>query len=52
MPGDASGLTRLCDIDDLDEDEPLLAEVNGVGYAVFKLGELVFVTADLCTART
>ena len=49
MPGDASGLTRLCDIDDLDEEEPLLAEVNGVGYAVFKLGELVFVTADLCT---
>ena len=49
MANDATGLTRLCDLDDIDEDEPFRAEVDEVGYAVFKVGELVFVTADLCT---
>ena len=49
MTNDVIGLTRLCALDDLDEDEPYCAEVDGVGYAVFRVGELVFVTADLCT---
>ena len=49
LANSASALTRLCDIDDIDEDEPFRAEVEGVGYAVFKVGDLVFVTADLCT---
>ena len=49
MESNADGLTRLCSLDDLCEDEPFCAKVDDVGYAVFKIGELVFVTADLCT---
>lgn len=45
----AAALTKLCDFDDLDEDEPLRAEIDGFAYAVFKVGEMVFVTADLCS---
>jgi anthranilate 1,2-dioxygenase ferredoxin subunit len=45
----AAALIKLCDLDEFDEDEPLRAEVDGFAYAVFKVGELVFVTADLCT---
>lgn len=44
-----SVLTRLCGISDVSEDLPFRAEVDGVGYAVFRVGELYFVTADLCT---
>lgn len=49
MTTDAPELTRLCALDDVDEDEPFRAEVDGVGYAVFRVGDLVFVSADLCT---
>jgi nitrite reductase/ring-hydroxylating ferredoxin subunit len=49
MVSNTDGLTRLCALDDLSEDEPLCAKVDGVGYAVFKVGELAFVTADRCT---
>ncbi|MBF9033921.1 Rieske 2Fe-2S domain-containing protein [Rhodobacterales bacterium HKCCE2091] len=49
MTDGAGALTRLCDLDELEEDEPLRSEVEGIGYAVYKVGELVFVTADLCT---
>lgn len=44
-----ASLKKLCDVDDLDEDEPLRAEIDGFAYAVFKVGEMVFVTADLCS---
>lgn len=44
-----AALTKLCDFDQLDDDEPLRAEIDGFAYAVFKVGELVFVTADLCS---
>lgn len=46
---DASRLVRLCEFDDLDEDEPSRAEIDGFAYAIFKVGEMVFVTADLCS---
>lgn len=49
MAADAATLTRLCDLDDIDEDEPYRAEIDGVGYAVFKVGDTMFVTADQCT---
>lgn len=42
-------LIKLCDIDDVDEDEPYRAEIDGLGFAVFRVGNLVFVTADLCS---
>lgn len=44
-----AALTKLCDFDELDEDEPMRAEIDGFAYAVFKVGEMVFVTADLCS---
>lgn len=43
------GLTRLCAVDDVDEDEPVRVEVDGVAYAVFQEGERYFVSADECT---
>ena len=49
MATSSDSFIRLCDLDDLDEDEPYRAEVDGVGYAVFKVGDQVFVTADQCT---
>jgi nitrite reductase/ring-hydroxylating ferredoxin subunit len=42
-------LTRLCEVSDVSEDLPFRAEVDTVGYAVFQVGELYFVTADLCS---
>lgn len=42
-------LIRVCGVDDVDEDEPLRAEIDGFAYAVFKVGEMIFVTADACT---
>ena len=44
-----AALAKLCDLDELDEDQPLRAEIDGFSYAVFKVGEMVFVTADLCS---
>ena len=44
-----SVLTRLCEMSDVSEDTPFRAEVDDVGYAVFQVGELYFVTADMCT---
>lgn len=44
-----SVLTRLCEVSDVSEDTPFRAEVDNVGYAVFQVGELYFVTADMCT---
>ena len=45
----AASLVRLCGIDDVDEDEPYRAEVDGFAYAVFKVGDAIFVTVDLCS---
>jgi len=42
-------LTRLCALDDVEEDLPYCAEIGGIGYAVFRVGEMIFVTADLCS---
>ena len=42
-------LTQLCRLDELDDDEPFRAEIDGVGYAVFKVGDNVYVTADQCS---
>lgn len=36
-------------MEDLDEDEPIRSEIDGFAYAIFKVGEMVFVTADLCS---
>ena len=44
-----SVLTRLCEVSDVSEDLPFRAEVDGVGYAIFEVGQLYFVTADMCT---
>jgi nitrite reductase/ring-hydroxylating ferredoxin subunit len=49
MTDDADGLTRLCALDDVAEDEPFRAQVDGEGYAVFQVEDRIFVTADLCT---
>ena len=49
MGMDTGALTRLCDLDEVDEDEPFRAEIDGLGYAVFRVGGMIFVTADLCT---
>lgn len=42
-------LTQLCTLDEVDEDEPFRAEIDGFAYAVFKVGDMVYVTADLCS---
>lgn len=42
-------LTRLCSIDDVEDDEPFLAEVDGFPFAIFQVGDEYFVTADECT---
>jgi anthranilate 1,2-dioxygenase ferredoxin subunit len=44
-----AALTQLCHLADVNEDEPFRAEIDGFAYAVFKVGEMIFVTADLCT---
>lgn len=46
---DDAVLTRLCGVSDVSEDLPFKAEVDDFAYAVFQVGELYFVTADLCT---
>lgn len=45
----ATDLTRLCATDELSEDEPLRVEVGDMAYAVFRVGDDYFVTADLCS---
>jgi anthranilate 1,2-dioxygenase ferredoxin subunit len=45
----ASALTQLCLFSDVIEDEPYRSEIDGFAYAVFKVGDMIFVTADLCT---
>jgi nitrite reductase/ring-hydroxylating ferredoxin subunit len=45
----AVALTQLCLLSDVIEDEPYRAEIEGFAYAVFKVGDMIFVTADLCT---
>lgn len=45
----AAELRALCRFDEVDEDEPLRAEIDGFAYAVFKVGDMIFVTADLCS---
>ncbi|MGQ7791196.1 non-heme iron oxygenase ferredoxin subunit [Faunimonas sp. B44] len=42
-------LTRLCSLDAVDEDEPYRAEIGGAAFAVFKVGEAIYVTDDLCS---
>lgn len=42
-------LTRLCAVDDVSEDFPFRAEVDGFAYAVFQAGDTYYVSADLCT---
>lgn len=44
-----SALTQLCSLDEVDEDEPFRAEVDDIGYAVFKVGDLIFVCEDMCS---
>jgi nitrite reductase/ring-hydroxylating ferredoxin subunit len=45
----AGTLTRLCAIGDVEEDVPFRAEVDGFAYAVFQVGDMYFVTADMCS---
>lgn len=47
--GNAAPLTRLCGLDEVEEDQPVRAEIDGFAYAVFRVGELIFVTADMCS---
>lgn len=49
MAEQKDALTKLCSLDDLDEEEGFCAGINGIDYAVFKVGELVFVIADMCS---
>ena len=43
------GLVELCAATEVAEDAPRRVEVDGMGYAVFKLGDEFIVTADQCT---
>lgn len=45
----ANDLTRLCGVDDVEEDEPYRAEIDGIGYAVFFFENEYFVLEDLCS---
>jgi nitrite reductase/ring-hydroxylating ferredoxin subunit len=45
----AATLTLLCGLDEVDEDVPVRAEIDGFAYAVFKVGDMIFVTADMCS---
>ena len=42
-------LIELCAASDIAEDAPRRVEIDGFGYAVFKLGGEYIVTADQCT---
>jgi len=44
-----AALTQLCRLEDVDEDMPFRAEIDGFAYAVFKVGDMIYVTADLCS---
>ena len=48
-PGSSGALVKLCDLDEVDEDEPAQVEIEGFRYAVFRIGDMVYVTADLCS---
>lgn len=43
------GLTRLCALSEVAEDEPCRVELDGFAYAVFEVDGAYFVTADECT---
>lgn len=45
----AGALTRLCRLDETDEDEPLRVEIDGFAYAVFRVGDTIYVTEDQCS---
>jgi nitrite reductase/ring-hydroxylating ferredoxin subunit len=45
----ADALLRLCGVSEVAADEPRRVEIDGFAYAIFKLGERYFVTADQCT---
>src|SRR6185437_10843090 len=42
-------LLALCGVDEVNAEEPLRVEIDGFAYAVYRLGEKYFVTADQCT---
>lgn len=42
-------LTRLCSVDEVEEDLPFRAEVGDMAYAVFQAGEQYYVIQDHCT---
>jgi nitrite reductase/ring-hydroxylating ferredoxin subunit len=42
-------LRVLCKASEVAADQPIKAELDGFAYAVFRLGESYFITADLCT---
>lgn len=42
-------LTELCQLSDVDDDEPFRAEIGDMAYAVFRVGDEIFVTDDMCT---
>jgi anthranilate 1,2-dioxygenase ferredoxin subunit len=44
-----AALTRLCNLEDVSEDNQFRAEVGDFAYAVFQVGADYFVTADLCS---
>ena len=50
MSVDAQKLTRLCCVDDLEENEVLQVELEGIApLAVYRLSDGYFVTDDTCT---
>ncbi len=44
-----ANLTLICALDDVEEDEPFLAELDDVAYAIFQVEDEYFVTEDSCS---
>ena len=42
-------LTLICALDDVEEDAPFLAQIDGVAYSIFQVEEEYFVTEDACS---
>ena len=48
-PADDRALLALCAADTVEQDTPLLVRTPSMDYAVFRLADALYVTADLCT---
>jgi nitrite reductase/ring-hydroxylating ferredoxin subunit len=42
-------LTALCEAEDVEADTPVRADVDGTAFAIFRVGDRIYVTQDACT---